>query len=406
MHRTSVSLAALTVCAALLAGCASDSASPSAEPATGDGHGHVEGAQEVAEPQLHLVTQDPDGAVDMYDLLADEWAALGDVEPATASATDGRYMFSIADDGVTIIDSGMWTWDHGDHFHFYRSEPRMLGTVDGDGVATVATTLMSTTGGTGLFFPTSGEAVLLDTQALSKGEIVELFRLELAPHAGIVAPIGDGAFVTRGDGTLQYVSSEGESVPELTATCTAPGGHITSRVGLVIGCDEGAFLATLSGGEVATEMIPYPEGVSAERAWDFDNREGRPTVAALAGDTGFWLLDTRNRAWTLVTVDTPLLSVVAVDDTQGHVVALDAEGRVRVYAAETGEQLSVTEPLLPNTLGTPLMDGVHLTVDADRAYLNAPAEAVIYEIDYADGARIARTIETPSTPVYFAEVGR
>ena len=47
-----------------------------------------------------------------------------------------------------------------------------------------------------------------------------------------------------------------------------------------------------------------------------------------------------------------------------------------------------------------------LFVDGQRAYLNAPAEGVVHEIAYADGGRIARSLETPTEPVLFAEVGR
>ncbi len=67
-------------------------------------------------------------------------------------ATDGRYLFADTGDGVEVVDSGVWTWDHVDHFHYYRAEPALLGTVEGDGTATVATTNSSTTGGTGVSF--------------------------------------------------------------------------------------------------------------------------------------------------------------------------------------------------------------------------------------------------------------
>ena len=35
-----------------------------------------------------------------------------------------------------------------------------------------------------------------------------------------------------------------------------------------------------------------------------------------------------------------------------------------------------------------------------------PAARVVHEIAYADGARIARTLATPTVPTFFAEVGR
>jgi len=47
-----------------------------------------------------------------------------------------------------------------------------------------------------------------------------------------------------------------------------------------------------------------------------------------------------------------------------------------------------------------------LIADQQRAYLSAPAEQRLYEIDFADGARIARTFETPTAPQFVAETGR
>jgi hypothetical protein len=102
-----------------------------------------------------------------------------------------------------------------------------------------------------------------------------------------------------------------------------------------------------------------------------------------------------------------MVRATAVDDSKGHVVTLDAAGRVHVYLAKTGEEVGVTEQLLPKTLATSSsLETVSLTVDTQRAYLNAPAEGVVYEIDFADRARIARTLSPSVQPAFMAEAGR
>ncbi|MFN7241885.1 MAG: hypothetical protein ACK4M5_01330, partial [Dietzia cercidiphylli] len=77
--RTLRSIAPLGVVVALiLTGCAGGTDDPNAAPPgtdttveesspqeTGSGHGEIEGAEEVAEPQLHLVSIDRTGAVGM-----------------------------------------------------------------------------------------------------------------------------------------------------------------------------------------------------------------------------------------------------------------------------------------------------------------------------------------------------
>ncbi|MGN7157513.1 hypothetical protein ACTHRK_15610 [Dietzia cercidiphylli] len=156
---------------------------------------------------------------------------------------DGRYLFADTDAGVEVVDSGVWTWDHVDHFHYYRTSPSMVGTVAGEGPAILTTSGYPTTGGTGVFFPESGEAVLT----------------------------------------------------------------VTTRIGVVVGCADGALLATYEGDEPQFEHIAFPDGTQAPRATDFRGRKGRPAVAALAGDQGFWLLDTRAREWRFVPTDQPLV---------------------------------------------------------------------------------------------------
>jgi hypothetical protein len=67
----------------------------------------------------------------------------------------------------------------------------------------------------------------------------------------------------------------------------------------------------------------------------------------------------------------------------------------------------VTDPVLASTLqDADLASGVTLTVDAQRAYVNAAADGVVHEIDYADDARLARTLKPSTRPVHVAETGR
>ncbi|RUR01556.1 ABC transporter [Labedella endophytica] len=408
--RNTTSALLIGILAVGLPACSADPAAPpaggtTADQSTGDGHGAVANAAELSEPRLGLTSIDPTGAVSHLDLLDESVTELGSIGAPEAMTTDGRYLFAQTESGIEIVDSGVWTWDHVDHFHYYRADPRLVGTVEGTGNATVATTNLSTTGGTGVFFADSGDAVLLDTEALSKGEVSELFRLTTDPGAGMVVPVGSFALVTEGSGAETSVvgyTADGEPT-DLVESCPDAAGTITTRVGAVIGCNDGALLASVDGDELTVERIPYPEGTTAPAATAFDNREGRPTVAALAGDEGVWLLDTRERSWTLLPAPAPFVQVTAVDDEDEHVLALTADGRVLVLDA-TGAVVAETEPLVAASLA----EGQSPTLIADqqRAYLSAPSERLLFEIDYADGARIARTLETATEPAFTAETGR
>ncbi|WP_106815017.1 ABC transporter [Microbacterium timonense] len=401
--------AIVVIAASMLVGCAGAEAEPPAETAGYDDHGAVDGATEVSEPPLAVVTIDANGAVRQLDLLDETTDELGSVSPANRATSDGRYVFADTDEGLSIVDSGRWTWDHVDHFHYYRAEPALLGEVPGRGPAAVATTLSSTTGSTGVFFADSGEAVLLDTAAMAKGELVERFRLKVDPHAGMIVPVGPYALVTQPQhgvaASVSVLDQEGMPDAGATAACVDARGTITTRVGAVIGCADGALLATLADGAVRLERIPYPEGTAAPPATAFAGRDGRPTVAGVAGDSGIWLLDTRERTWTLLPVDRPIVQATAVDDEAHHVLALAADGRVIVIDGGTGTLLAQTEPLVAESLATDA--GIPtLVADHPRAYLNGPAERVVYEIDFADAARISRTFPAATEPTLFAETGR
>ena len=409
-------LLALTLASCSTAADSADSAadtptaSSSAPAPLGDGHGALEGSTEVAEPQLHLMTLDVEGRVDLLDLADGTTTALGQVPEVSDTVTDGRYLFasSATTGAMTVIDSGMWTWDHEDHFHYYNGESRTIGTVEGEGEA-VVTSGSSTTG---VYFPDSGKGSVLDNDALARGELSVRAELSIDPHPGMLVPLADVTLLTRPgtDGiaaSVQAHDREGEPIDGAIADCVDARGTITTSVGVVIGCDDGALLVTLDDGDITYERIPYPAGTSAPKATEFRAREGRPTVAAVAGDHGAWLLDTRERSWQLVPTDVPLLQVSAVDDREGHVVALAEDGRVLVLTAGTGGTIASTEPLLPQTLTDPaLLAGVELTVDQQRAYLNAPAEQTLFEIDFADSGRIARSFDTDTVPAHLAEVGR
>lgn len=319
---------------------------------------------------------------------------------------------------MTILDTGVWTVDHEDHQHYYRADARVVGEIEGDGPATI--TAGPTT--TAVRFAGSGETILLDTAALGTGDVTESGRIRTAPGApGLSVPIGETVVATDGttgrlrlhgpDGDLLDPSSASVTAAEaVLAGCTDPAGSITTNVGVVIGCAEGALLAVVDRGSSDAdpvpvfEAVPYPQAVAAgDRATSFHARPGRPTVAAVAGTSGAWLLDTRERSWALLPTPAPLQLVTAVDDRDQHVVGLTTTGDLLVLDGATGA-VTGTAPALVGTAD--LATGVQLEVDQNRAYLNAPGTRTVSEIDYGDGARIARTFTFDTAPAFLAETGR
>jgi hypothetical protein len=384
-HRKTLALAGLTLLA--LTGCAApaaDSPEPTEPTETAVPHGYVEGASEAQEPQLHLAEIAADGSARLRDLLTEEVVELDPIADVQSLSTDGRYLFADTGNGVDIVDSGFWTVDHADHMHYYRADSRTVGAVEGTGPAVVRPGTVITA----VSFPDEQRVTLVDTAALGDGEVVVIDELEGV--TGEVASLGEVLLVA--DGSTVRARFGGETLAE--EACTEPSGTVTTRVGTAIGCVEGAVLATHPTGQPADAelaVIPYPAD-AAPRALEFDNRKGRPTAAGVAGDAGVWLLDTRESEWRLLATERALTAVSAADDSDEHVVGIDVDGRMVVLDGATGEQVAATEPI----------EASSLTLDAQRAYVAAPG--VVHEIDYADGARIARSFESDAALV--AEVGR
>ena len=96
------------------------------------------------------------------------------------------------------------------------------------------------------------------------------------------------------------------------------------------------------------------------------------------------------------------VTAVAVGDDSDRVVAVDDEGTLLVIDGESGEVTGSQAGLIgaPETASS-----IHLSVDTSRAYLSTPASAELHEIDYKDGARVARTLELPAAPAFAFETG-
>ncbi|TSD10798.1 ABC transporter [Curtobacterium sp. KBS0715] len=362
---------------------------PSADSSTGTArpHGYVAGASESQEPQVRLLAVSATGATALHDLLTEETTELEDVDAPEHSATDGRFLVTSDTDRTTIVDGGSWTVDHGDHTHYYAAEPRVVGTIDGGGRVAVHSSETMTT----ITWPDRAEAVVLDREALGQGEVDETARID----ASVLLPMGEQLVAAHGD-TVRVLDPDGEATAAAEQTCTDPAGGIVTRAGAVVGCADGAVVVDDAG---ETSFVDLPDG--AERPTAFAARPGRPTVAGLAGTSGFWLLDVRQGSWRLVPTDRPLRAVVAVDDEDEHVVGVDDSGRVVVVTASTGK-VATTKALIDTGADDP---APLLQLDAQRAYLADPTDGTVHEIDFADGARVARTIELPVAPAAFAEVG-
>ncbi|MGW6331332.1 zinc ABC transporter permease AztB [Nocardia rhamnosiphila] len=380
---------AAVISAALLlipvAACGGETGEAPAEPVP---HGYIAGAEESASAQPRLVLADRSaGAVRILDLVTEEVLPQDPVPGITHLAADGRYAYLATAGETTLLDSGSWVVDHGDHVHYYRAQPRRTGALPGSVRSAHSDPVVAAA------VRQDGSTILVDRTALDEGT--------LAP-----GPVLDGAALPYGGhllvpdaGRIQVRDRENRPTRTLEPRCEQPGGQTVTRRGAVFSCADGALVVTERDDRFTAEKLPYPPGTTGSAA-QFFHRRGSDVLVAVR-DSRALVLDIARRAWRPIGPGPVVAATTAGAGTD--VLTLDAGGVLHSYdpetGTETGHRALLSGPVDP---ATPPV----LLVDAERAYVNDPAGRRIHEIDYADGLRIARTFDLDITPDLMVETGR
>lgn len=398
--------AALVAISLLTTSCASHDDTASAPRATASPsapHGYVEGAQEKAEQQSRLLLNDPaTGDTRVLDLITGKTHEVSRTTGTTELTTDGRFGYFPTTDGTRVLDGGAWMVDHGDHVHYYSAAIRDVGRVPG-GPGTRVRSDAAVTAVT----DEDGRARIYRRAGLEKGKVGSARTLP-GTHAGAVVPYAEHLLGVTDDGKVAVYDREGKRAASPDEECENPRGDAVTRRGVVLGCADGALLVREDDGTFTAEKIPYGSDVpEAERATAFRHRPGSDTLTAPAGKRMVWVLDVSERTWTRVRTG-PVVSANTAGEGSALIV-LETDGALHGYDIATGKQVSRTKRLLTGAPGTGREGsdaGPVLEVDRSRAYLNDPKGKRVYEIDYNDNLRIARTFDLDIEPALMVETGR
>ncbi|MWA16216.1 hypothetical protein [Streptomyces sp. BA2] len=391
------------------AGCAGqdDAKSSSGSPSSSaTPHGYVEGAKEAAEQQSRLLLGDPGtGDTRVLDLITGKTHDTARRAGVTELTTDGRFGYFHGADGTHVLDSGAWMVDHGDHVHYYRAKIQEVGDLPGG-----AGTSIRSDAGVTVVTEADGKAGVYPRADLEKGALGTPDQLP-GTHAGAVVPYAEHLITLTRDGDapakVVVLDRSGKRVAAPESACEDPKGDAVTRRGIVIGCADGALLVHEDDGTFTAEKIPYGEDVpKSERATEFRHRPGSTTLTAPAGKDAVWVLDVTERAWKRVET-----GPVAAANTAGEgspLVVLETGGALHGYDISTGKETAVTKRLLKNIpkSATGKAAAPVIEVDRSRAYLNDPSGKRVYEIDYNDNLRVARTFDLDIRPSLMVETGR
>ncbi|MDV7241471.1 MULTISPECIES: ABC transporter [Rhodococcus] len=407
MQNTTLVRAAIatSITALVLTGCGSDATgetAPTGQTRPGSDLAAEAGATEVEGPEPRLVVADAlSGRVDVLDLTtADKVHSFQFDHPTVLTTVKDRYAFAVDASGGTVhvVDAGSWTIDHGDHNHSYTKAPIEIGKLTGErpGAVVIGDDKVAT------FFDADGRADVIDFAQLRKdsaevGEVVP----SASAHAGMVIPVADRYLVSRsGTGagafapaSFELRNADGRVETVFDVACPAANGHAVFDSYALAACDDGVFLARVTGGQWTAEKIPYPEGIGpSTRPTAFRGTDGTPLLAATAGsptaNDGVLLLDPLTHHWTHVRTPTAALDVNLSGD--GHsLFAVLADGTFRVFDAASGAETASASVLT----GDKLHESATITVGGNRAYVTDPEAKAVIEIDYRDNARIARRLD-------------
>ncbi|GAB0103234.1 lipoprotein [Nocardia sp. JMUB6875] len=357
-------------------------------------HGYVEGAEETATEQPRLVVADKEtGAVRVIDAgtgrVTELDAVPGGIERVLG---DGRFAYLTGPRATRVVDSGVWTVDHGDHGHHYSAAVREIGDLGHGAVSAVSSDSVVTAVGV------DDRTVLLDRAALVAGVLTERQVIDgiAVPYEGQLLGIGD----SRDSPVVR--SRDGPVITTLPETCSAPRGHAVTRRGVVFGCADGALVISRASGSLAATRIPFPHPVAdSERPTEFFFRPGGSTLVAPAGEHGVWTLDIRARAWTFT--ETGPVAAANAAGSDAPLLVLGRDGLLRAFDLATGAETARVQ-----LLSRPIPERIApvIRMDANRAYLNDPAGKAVHEIDYRDSLRRTRTFDLDIAPDHLVETGR
>ncbi|MGN7778341.1 zinc ABC transporter permease AztB [Mycolicibacterium sp. 22603] len=389
-----VTAAAVVAVGGVVAGCATDTApsGPVPSAATSDGVAVEGGASEADGPLTKLVLVDPlTGDASVYDAVDETETRIGAFGPVDTVAGDGRFAYLRTGPRTAVIDSGAWTFDHGDHYHYFASTPAQVATLD------VPVASVAASNSTVAVRPENGAIRLLMREQLGQRS-VQQSPLVLPADAAAVVPYGSRVVTVTTDGRIWVTDAAGSA--EVPGECRQASWAVPTRRAVLFGCADGAIRITGGEKNLTVTAAPYPADAPAQRPTRMQHRARADVVAGVA-DGAVWMLDSRQRAWTVLRIADAVAANTAGD---GTILVLHGDGALSAHDATTRAE-TARIPLFANGISRsgpqPVID-----IDSDRAYVNNADAREVYEIDYADGLRIARTLRTDVSPGLMVEAGR
>lgn len=318
------------------------------------------------------------------------------------AAGDSRHVFVSADDGFELFDTGTWHEEHGDHSHYFTSEPTMTDiafTGPKPGHVVVHDNAIT------LFFDGSGDVTSMPVDALTDGDRATTdYRVPNAHH-GVAVRRADGSLVvSRGDENARtgvaVIDADGRAV-DSNDRCPGVHGEAAAMGGvLTFGCEDGVLVVR---GDVITKVAAPGDYAR------IGNQVGHPDSPVVLGDyktvppeklgddeierpTKISLIDTEAGGLRVVDLPTSYSFRSLARGQDGEAVVLGTDGALYVIDPATGRQIARHQVIDPWVEPVEWQDPMPLVeVLGGLAYVSDPAADALVAVDVLTGTEVART---------------
>jgi hypothetical protein len=283
-----------------------------------------------------------DGGIQVLD--ATTLAVVADIEldgfNRLNPAGDERHVFVSTSGGFQVLDVGSWAEPHGDHAHYYSTQPSLVDVVY---PADVPGHVVVHHGRTVLFDDATGVVTVLDSAEVADTDAQLREHRTPSAHHGVAVELEDGSlFVSEGteDARTGAVVLDADGT-QVAASGDCPGLHgetVAEHETVVVGCEDGALV--YHEGEFTKVAAPDEFG----RIGNLRSVEGSEVVLgdynADAEDstlTQVALIDIEGAQISIVDLDTEYTFRSLARDEEGHALVLGTDGEIHVIDVDSAQ---------------------------------------------------------------------
>lgn len=324
-------------------------------------------------------------------------------------AHDGRHVLVSGAEGFTLLDTGVEVKAHGDHAHYYGSDPVMTNVTY---AAPEPGHVVDHSDRVALFADGTGVARVLTADQVATGAEGRTFT-SAAAHHGVAVPLPDDhLLVSLGTEEARFGAQVVDAAgTEVARNEECPGVHGEAAAkgdAVVIGCTDGVLLHSDEG----FTKIDSPDAYGR-----IGNQAGSSESTVVLGDykvdedaelerpERVSLIDTTKKTLRLVDLGTSYTFRSLARGPEGEALVLGTDGAVHVIDPSSGE---VTKKIKAVAPWREPMDWQQarptIKTEGSLAYVTEPATSTIHVLDLREG-EVVDSVAVPHVPNEVSGVG-